>query len=68
MYKEVTRFLSEVRAELSKVTWPKYDEWVGATLVVLMIVVAFAIYLGIIDSVFTKLATFVFKSYGLVGS
>lgn len=65
MYKEVFQFLNEVRVELSKVTWPQYEEWVGSTIVVLVMVVAFAIYLGFVDSIFASLAKMVFKGYGI---
>ena len=27
----IVQFLSEVRIELNKVIWPKYDDWVGPT-------------------------------------
>jgi preprotein translocase subunit SecE len=65
MYKEVRQFLNEVRVELLKVTWPLYEEWLGSTIVVLVMVVAFSIYLGLIDSVFSNLAKMVFKGYGI---
>lgn len=44
-------FFKEVRLELTKVSWPTFDEFVGATVVVLIIVTAFAIYLGAVDFV-----------------
>ncbi len=62
--KSMAQFLREVRLELSKVVWPKYDEFVGSTIIVLMLVCAFAIYLGVIDFGFSKLARYVFKLYG----
>jgi len=43
------QFLREVRTELSKVVWPKYDEFQGSTIVVLLLVCAFAIYFFIVD-------------------
>jgi preprotein translocase subunit SecE len=62
--KDIVQFLSEVRVELHKVVWPKYDDWVGSTIIVLLLVVIFALYLGFIDFGFSKLASFIFKSYG----
>lgn len=44
-------FFKEVRLELTKVSWPTFNEFVGATVVVLIIVTAFAIYLGAVDFV-----------------
>lgn len=62
--KNALQFLQEVRIELSKVVWPKYDEFVGSTIVVLLLVCAFAIYLGLVDLGFTRVAGYVFKLYG----
>ena len=56
-------FLREVRAELLKVVWPKYDEFVGSTIVVLLLVCAFAIYLGGVDLGLSQLARYIFKLY-----
>lgn len=47
----IAQFLKEVKIELSRVEWPKLDEWVGATIVTLILVVFFAIFLGLIDKV-----------------
>lgn len=46
----VVRFVSQVRQELAKVVWPTFHDFVGSTIIVLMLVTAFAIYLGIIDA------------------
>ncbi len=61
--KNVVRFLQEVRIELSKVEWPKFDEWVGSTLIVLFLVSVFAIYLGAIDFGFNQLAIYVIRMF-----
>ena len=62
--KDIVQFLSEVSVELNKVVWPKYDDWVGSTIIVFVLVVIFALYLGFIDFGFSKLASLLFKSYG----
>jgi preprotein translocase subunit SecE len=49
--KNVGTFLKEVRAEMARVEWPKTDEWLGATVVTLILVAFFTVYLGIIDRV-----------------
>ena len=43
----IVQFLSEVRTELGKVIWPKYDDWIGSTIIVLVLVVIFALYIGL---------------------
>lgn len=62
--KDAIKFVKEVRTELLKVVWPKFDEWIGSTLVVLVLVVLFALYLGALDVAFSKLAKYIFKVYG----
>lgn len=52
-------FLKEVRQELAKVIWPTWDELVGSTVIVLIIIAAFSIYLGATDFVFRVLSGFV---------
>ncbi len=46
------QFLREVRAELKRVTWPTKKEVVGTTIVVIIMVAFFSIYLYIWDVIF----------------
>jgi len=57
------QFLNEVKVELSKVIWPRFDEWVGSTIVVLVMVIAFAVYLGLVDTVIFNLIKRVLQAY-----
>jgi preprotein translocase subunit SecE len=61
--KNVTQFVKEVHLELSKVTWPKFDEFVGSTIVVLLLMSFFSIYLGLVDKGLTELFKIVVKWY-----
>lgn len=47
--KQVSQFLKEVKIELSRVEWPSFHEFVGATIVTLLLVVFFTIFLFIVD-------------------
>ncbi|HEB41988.1 MAG TPA: preprotein translocase subunit SecE [Candidatus Dependentiae bacterium] len=62
--KNMMQFLQDVKIEMTKVVWPKFDEFIGSTIIVLVLVCAFAIYLGSIDFVFSKFARYIFKLYG----
>lgn len=53
--KDAVQFLSQVRVELTRVIWPKFDDWVGSTIVVLVLVALFSIYLWGVDWVFSQL-------------
>lgn len=46
-----TRFLREVRTEMTKVTWPGWDELKGSTILVIVVSAFFAVYIGGIDIV-----------------
>ena len=61
MLEKISRFLKEVRAELAKVTWPTRDELISSTGVVIFFSVAFAVFLGLFDMLFSKIATLMMK-------
>ena len=61
------QFFSEVRLELSKMVWPKWEEFVGATVVVFLIILAFALYLGGLDWGLNYLLNNVFSKIFEVG-
>lgn len=58
------QFFKEVKSELGKVVWPSYDEFVGSTIVVLVLMTAFAIYLGAIDLALSHMAQYIFAKFG----
>jgi len=51
----IPTFLSEVRAEMKKVSFPSRDEVIGTTIVVLVTSVIFAVYLWLADQVIVRL-------------
>jgi preprotein translocase subunit SecE len=55
--KSIVTFFSEVRSELSKVTWPKRQEVIRLTLIVFSISLIVGLYVGGLDYSFTKLLT-----------
>jgi preprotein translocase subunit SecE len=63
MVKDSIQFLREVKIELSKVVWPKFDEFVGSTLIVFLLISVFAIYLGLLDLGLSRLAKYIFGLY-----
>jgi preprotein translocase subunit SecE len=59
---KIVQFLKEVRQELYKVSWPSFNEFIGSTVVVLILVALFAVYLGLVDTGVGKVAEmFVFR-------
>lgn len=53
--KDTVQFFREVKVELQKVTFPTRQETVGSTLVVLVLTVIVAVYLGFSDWVLAQI-------------
>jgi preprotein translocase subunit SecE len=58
------RFLIEVRAELSRVTWPTRREVWATTIVVIVISLVIGIYLYLVDLSLSALVAWVFDRVG----
>ncbi len=57
-------FLSEVRNELKRVTWPSQKEVYATTLVVILTSVFFGLYLFVLDIGVNSLVQWVFRRFG----
>lgn len=55
MLGKTTQFLSNVKAELEKVTWPTRKDTYASTLVVIALVLAVAVFLWGVDSILSAL-------------
>lgn len=55
-----SRFLTEVSAELRKVSWPTRTQLAQSTAVVLVVVAIVSIYLSLLDTVFQRLVDALF--------
>lgn len=58
------RFLSEVRNETARVTWPSRKEVYATTFVVILTSIFFGVYLWGVDLVLTALVTWLYRSLG----
>ena len=58
------RFLSEVRNEMARVTWPSRREVYATTLVVILTSIFFGIYLYGIDLIVSRIMGLIFRSFG----
>ncbi len=50
----IVNYLKETRAELRKVTWPSREEAINLTAIVVAVTVAMAVFLGVVDYLFSK--------------
>ena len=53
MIAKVKSFISEVRTEMQKVTWPTREELMGSTAVVLVTMAIISLFIGVADFVFS---------------
>lgn len=54
-------FLKEVKVELGKVSWSMRQELIDSTIVVIVVTVIMAIFIGITDLILSKLLSVAFK-------
>lgn len=55
------QFVGEARQELKKVTWPTKQQTITSTWVVLAVTFVLAIFLGLVDLIFSKLVGLILK-------
>ncbi len=55
------QFLSDIRQELDKVVWPDRQKLIAESTAVLLIVLAFAAFISLIDRLFSWIATVLFS-------
>lgn len=58
------RFLSEVRNEMGRVTWPSQKEVYATTIVVILFSVTMGVYLWLVDLILTRGLGWVHKMFG----
>lgn len=54
----IIRFISESYVELKKVNWLSKKEVLVSSLVVVLVILFFSIYIGVIDFILAKIVTF----------
>jgi preprotein translocase subunit SecE len=57
-------FLSEVRNELKRVTWPSNKEVYATTIVVILFSVSFGVYLFVLDYGLNSFVQWIFRRFG----
>ena len=62
MITKAIQFLSEVKSEVNKVTWPSKKEAMGGTAVVVFVVFLMAAFLGLVDVLLSKIVEALLKA------
>jgi preprotein translocase subunit SecE len=60
MLDKSTRFIRDVKLELTKVSWPSKNDVKGATIVVIIVVLIISFFIGLIDLIITEIQNLLF--------
>jgi preprotein translocase subunit SecE len=63
-FERLRLFLSEVRNELKRVTWPSQKEVYATTVVVILTSIFFGLYLFVVDIGVDRIVTWIFNRFG----
>ena len=55
MFSKIKLFMQESRQELHRVNWPSRQDTVRLTMIVILISIGVALFLGVLDFIFTSL-------------
>ncbi len=61
MKEKIRTYLTEVRMELTKVTWPTKQQLRLTTIVVIVFMIVAGTYIGIIDIIFSKVISLILR-------
>ncbi|MDP2960998.1 MAG: preprotein translocase subunit SecE [candidate division Zixibacteria bacterium] len=61
MFEKIKIFLKEVKLELTKVTWTSKQELMGSTVVVILLSLILALFIGGVDKVIAVFISFIFR-------
>ncbi len=56
MLEKIKQFVKEVRYELTKVTWTTREELIYSTIIVIVVSMVLAVFIGIVDVALSNLA------------
>jgi preprotein translocase subunit SecE len=49
MFKKIKNFISDVKVEMAKVSWPTRDELINSTMIVTVVSILFTIFIFLVD-------------------
>jgi len=58
LIENLKKFLKEVKAEMSKVSWPSWPELKGSTILVIIVSIFFSVYVGLVDVMLSLVRNF----------
>jgi preprotein translocase subunit SecE len=61
MINKITKFLKEVRQELTKVAWPSKEELRDSTIVVIVLSILLSAFIGVVDFGLSRITTLILR-------
>ncbi len=61
MANKAAAFITEVKTELKKVSWPTKNDLISSTIVVLVSVAILALFVGVCDLIFSRAINFLIR-------
>ncbi len=61
IFKRMASFFRETKSELKKVVWPSWKQVVNNTLVVIVVMLIFAVFVGAVDAIFKLVISLLFN-------
>jgi preprotein translocase SecE subunit len=58
---KLKKLYNEIRAEFKRITWANWDQFKKSSVVVLGVCGFFAVYVGVIDSLYSKIQSLIFR-------
>jgi preprotein translocase subunit SecE len=63
MFKKIAKFFSDVQVEMSKVSWPKREELLNSTMIVVVVSILFTIYIFFADYILAGVMRFIINLF-----
>jgi len=60
MFQKISKFLREVKTEMSKVSWPSRDELKGQTWIVILLSIFLSLFIFIVDHILSWLLNLIY--------
>ncbi len=61
MINKITKFLREIRQELTKVAWPTKDELRDSTIVVILLSIFLSAFIGVVDFGLSRITSLILR-------
>ncbi len=58
---KIKKLFGEVRAEFKRITWASWSQFKKSSVVVLSVCGFFAVYVGVIDAIYSRIQALIFK-------